>query len=246
MALPRHAASLALLVLLVGPAAGETADGLDAQLEELFGAMERATGALTDHTCTFTKREYVAGQMQATETMLLKQSRPLGCIYLKWIAEPRKGRETIYCPGRYDGKLQVHEGSGVASWVGTLSLDPLGAIAMKGHRHPVTEAGIFYTCDTICRSFENERHSRLGEVHLEDVDGEPSSCATLAPSESPAERYAAERVEICSHRTLHLPTRVRIWEPDGRLVEHYTYRDYRLNPGLTAKDFDTRNPDYGF
>ncbi len=28
--------------------------------------------------------------------------------------------------------------------------------------------------------------------------------------------------------------------------EHYTYHDYRLNPGLTERDFDTANRDYGF
>ena len=75
----------------------------------------------------------------------------------------------------------------------------------------------------------------------------PATERKITPADILAwEKYAAERVEICSHRALHLPTRVRIWEADGRLVEHYTYRDYRLNPGLTAKDFDTRNPEYGF
>jgi hypothetical protein len=84
-------------------------------------------------------------------------------------------------------------------------------------------------------------------VHDADVNGEPSSCAAIAPGESPEQRgYATARVEICSHRTLHLPTGVRIWEQDGQLVEHYTYHDYRLNPGLTERDFDTANRDYGF
>ena len=250
MGLSRRAAAASLLLLLAGPLFAEEvpADELGARLEGLFSAMARAAGELTDYSCTFTKQEYVGGKLLPTETILLKQSRPIGCVYMKWIAEPEKNRETIYCPARNGGKLQVHEGGGVASWLGTLSLDPLGTLAMKGQRHPITEAGIFYTIDTIRRSFARERQSaRRGDVGDANVEGQPSLCAAIAPGESPDQQgYASMRTEICSHRTLHLPTRVRLWEPDGQLVEHYTYRDYRLNPGLTERDFDTANHDYGF
>ena len=242
----RGTGATCLLLLASSGAGGEGAD-----LAPLFAAMGEAAERVTDYTCRFTKQEEVGGTLRPTETIVLKQSRPLGCIYMRWTGEPHRNRETIYCRERYGGRLQVHEGGGVAGWLGTLSLDPAGAVAMRGERHPITEAGILYTVDTVRRSLERARaRGPTGEpradVHEAEVEGQPSVCATIEPGAPGEQGYAAARVEVCSHRSLHLPTRLRVWEPDGRLVEHYTYADYGLNPGLTERDFDTANRDYGF
>ena len=43
-----------------------------------------------------------------------------------------------------------------------------------------------------------------------------------------------------------LPTRIEIFDADGRLYERYIYNDVQINVGLTDLDFDPQNPDYRF
>ncbi len=67
------------------------------------------------------------------------------------------------------------------------------------------------------------------------------------PSDSDAtagERLS--RTEICIDRERALPTSLRLWDTEGRLVGTYTYRDYRLNVGLADREFDVANDAYGF
>ena len=101
--------------------------------------MAEAVGQIRDYTCVFTRDERVGGELLPMETMFLKHRGPGVCIYMKWIEEPHRGREVIYCEGKYDGRMRVHEGSGLASWL-SLSLDPRGSLAMRHARRPVTEA----------------------------------------------------------------------------------------------------------
>ncbi len=94
-----------------------------------------------DYTCTLTREERVHGDLVPEETMQFKHSRPLGCFYFRW-TDRNTGREVIYCPDRYGGKIQAHE-AGLVGWLGTTSVDPHGLLATRGIRYPVTESGIF-------------------------------------------------------------------------------------------------------
>src|SRR5260370_35251192 len=75
------------------------------------------------------------------QVMVLKFRREPFSVYLKYV-EPHAGREVIYVEGRNKGKLQVHEPSGLASVIGTISLAPTGNEAMKENRYPVTLLGM--------------------------------------------------------------------------------------------------------
>lgn len=37
-----------------------------------------------------------------------------------------------------------------------------------------------------------------------------------------------------------------VWDRAGRIYERYTYKDLKLDVGLTARDFDPDNPKYDF
>ena len=37
-----------------------------------------------------------------------------------------------------------------------------------------------------------------------------------------------------------------VWDRGGRIYERYTYKDLKLDVGLTARDFDPDNPKYNF
>jgi len=59
-------------------------------------------------------------------------------------------------------------------------------------------------------------------------------------------RYYGKRAEFFLDKETKLPLRVRIWDWSGKLYEEFVYHDVKLNPGLSAKDFDPDNPEYKF
>ena len=71
-----------------------------------------------------------------------------------------------------------------------------------------------------------------------DVHDQPSYCFSIDEE--------ATKTEICLHRTLYLPTRVKTFDGSGTVIENYTWMDYHLNVGLTDRDFDVDNSAYGF
>jgi outer membrane lipoprotein-sorting protein len=59
-------------------------------------------------------------------------------------------------------------------------------------------------------------------------------------------RYYGKKAEFFLDKETKLPIRVRIWDWNGKLYEEFEYKEVKLNPGLTAKDFDSSNPEYKF
>jgi len=227
------------LLLLVAPVAipQSSATALDAsEVDRLLERLASASASLRDYVCTFTKQEHVDGELQPVDTILLKQRRQPRCVYMKWVAGPHLGREAIHCPAKYGANFKVHEKSGIASWM-TLSLDPTGRIAMDGERHPITEAGIFFTVDELARRLASDR-SRLR------FERSGTDCLTTTQTE-PTGHYA-HRTEVCLDPQRSLPVSLQVWDASGRLLERYGYSDYRTDVGLTDRDFDVANPDYGF
>ncbi|HYV58217.1 MAG TPA: DUF1571 domain-containing protein [Candidatus Nitrosopolaris sp.] len=232
---------------LPGPEGVPAADA--SRFVALVDRMTAAVEQIRDYTCVFTRQERVRGELLPMETMLLKHRGPGVCVYMKWIEEPHRGREIIYCEGKYDGRLRVHEGSGIASWM-SLSLDPVGSLALRHARRPVTEAGVYNSARLIARGFEQvhgDGSGRLIGVNEMAVQDQPSLCALTVPSDVDAtadERLS--RTEICIDRERALPTSLRLWDVDRQLVGAYTYSDYHLNVGLGDQDFDVANRAYGF
>lgn len=58
--------------------------------------------------------------------------------------------------------------------------------------------------------------------------------------------YYAERSVLWFDKETHLPVKQVMYDRQGRVYEDYEYLDVRVNPGLTAKDFDPDNPNYDF
>src|SRR5260221_9546042 len=75
------------------------------------------------YSCTFTKNEQLKKGSLLRQVMFLKFRREPFSVYLKFV-EPHAGREVIYVEGQNKGRLQVHETSGLASIIGTVSLAP--------------------------------------------------------------------------------------------------------------------------
>lgn len=226
-------------------------EGLAVKIEELFSNVVTAAGKVEDYTCIFTKQEYIKGKMQRLETIFMKHKKEPHSVYMKWTKKPNIDRECLYCEGKYDNKLKVHEGRGIKSLIGTISIDPKSPMAMEGSRHPITDAAIFNTVFKINNDFELAKKHPEHKVSYKrfeekEIQGQPSFCVLIIQPKNRTLGYYAYKAEICIHQKLYIPTSVKIWDFSGRLVEFYTYREYKINVGLTDRDFDIKNKEYNF
>lgn len=237
-----------------GGPAGLDAFGRNKKISSVRVLVEKMTESVSrvdDYTCIFTKQEYVDGKLLPEETIFLKQRKIPFSVYMKWVEEPHKGREVLFLEGKYEDKLMAHEGSGVKKLLGTLALNPEGNMAMKDSRHPVTDAGIYHIAEIIQDDFDRamnhpEHGVRYSDVQEVSVHGRPALRVLALHPPDPGLKYYAPQVEIYIHSSSYLPVSIIVFDEKGTKIEHYTYRDYRINPGLTGRDFHVDNPAYDF
>ena len=58
--------------------------------------------------------------------------------------------------------------------------------------------------------------------------------------------YYAGRLVLWIDEELQLPLQIDLYDHEGALYEHYEHHDLEVNVGLTAADFDPKNPAYHF
>ncbi|MDB5969297.1 MAG: hypothetical protein JWQ90_1747 [Hydrocarboniphaga sp.] len=226
-------------------AAPVVASDVRALLQKFVDTVETLPG----YQVVMQKQQRIGSDLKPAETLLLKQQKTPDCRYMKWIADPHKGRELILCSGRYDGKIQVHE-SGLLG-IATLSLDPAGSTANSGNLRPIAQAGIYNMAKMLKANIDKRRASAEPEAapvaSERVVEGQTSLClrSDTMGSDDKAP-YPVGAAELCFDKTLAMPTEVQFWHKDGRLMEHYRFHDWNLKPGLTDADFDTKNRAYGF
>ena len=207
---------------------------------------QKAYAALEDYTCTFVQRERVDNELLPEEHVQFKFKKPF-MIYMKWVGKVNKGQECLYVKGRYGDKLVAH-GSGLAGLV-TLRLDPEGSTAMRKRRHPITQAGIGHVLSLL--QGDHQLAARYDEGRLIDRGKDRLSGRELRVFECvlPVDsrpQYYCYRAVVGFDTELVLPVSVSIYDAQGRLLEQYRYQDLKLDVGLTEKDFDEDNREYGF
>jgi hypothetical protein len=243
-------AALALAASLPAAAAGlPSAPEVPEDVRALVQKFVDTVDALPGYQVVMGKQQRIGGELKPMETLLLKQRRSPDCRYMKWIAEPHKGREIILCADRYDGKLQVHE-SGFLG-LATLSLDPAGSTASKGNLRPIAQAGVYNMAKMLKADIERRRAAgkiEAPETSERVVEGQRSLCLHRdgIGAEDDKAPYPVGGAELCFDKNLAMPTEVQFWHRDGQLMEHYRFHDWKLDPGLTDADFDTANKAYGF
>ncbi|MCF7804539.1 MAG: DUF1571 domain-containing protein [Candidatus Marinimicrobia bacterium] len=217
------------------------------ELDSLITSMQDAYAAVDDYTCVFYKQERIDGEMRPMETIRMKFRKPFE-LYMKWIEDPYEGRELLYKRGWNNGEVRVKQHSFPYL---TVNVDPTGTLAMRGNRHPVTEAGIGHTVQIVADDYERSiAHPEEKVLYLDRGDstmyGEQVRCIEAVTPKNESSNYYAHRALVyISYRT-HLPLRVKIWNTGDILVEDYGYADFKINSGLTNRDFEPSNPDYNF
>lgn len=246
-ALMRHLlAILGLTWLLLGYEAAVVKAQVRSDPEGWIREAEQACKHVDNYIAIFHKQERVEGKLLEEETILLKFKKPFK-LYMKWIQPPHAGRELIYVEGRNNNRVMTHEG-GILGMV-TVNIDPKGSLAMRGNRHPVTDAGIDHLLNAMAENFR--RGSREGVLRIvalgeERVYSRRTERFEAAFLEGKVKDYYARRIIINLDVENKLPIKIEIYDEEDRLVEKYGYEDLELNPGLTDRDFDPKNPEYHF
>jgi hypothetical protein len=164
---------------------------------------------------------------------------------MKWTEGSAKGFETLYCQNKYDGKLIVHP-NGIWSFL-CLALDPKGPRARKNNRHTVDEAGIGFILETTRANYLKAKDdTECTFMLMADTMVQNGSWYHLRALFPKNKGYYGNRSDLYFSKTTALPEKVIIYGWDDSLVESYYFHDMNINPGLTEKDFETTNKEYGF
>jgi len=206
---------------------------------------EQALTKVDNYTALFHRVEFVDGKLTPEEVAFFKFKRPFK-VYFRWI-KPSKGQESLYVEGANNNKIRAHSG-GLVGFI-TVNLDPKGSKAMENSRHPITEAGLYNLVAKITSNMR--RAQKAGEFVAKDhgeqtVYGRKTrELEGILPKDA-SKGYYCYRCIVNLDLETKMPIKTQIFDWEDRLVECYGYERLTLNPGLTDKDFDSKNPEYHF
>ena len=217
--------------------------------------LARVEQDIRDYSCKLVKRERIGGRLKPYDTIAMKVRHDPFSVYMRFLG-PKKARdrECLYVASQNDDLLLAHEGQGLMGRLPSISLDPLGSLAMSGQRYPITEVGIHRLAERLLATAIHDSNYGEAEVKLfpkVKVKGREAMCIQIThPTRRSHFRYHIGRVFVDSE--LQVPIRYAgyLWpkKPGGKPVldEEYTYLDLKINNGFTDLDFDRQNPDYNF
>jgi hypothetical protein len=208
---------------------------------------------LSGYSCTFSKNEQLKKGSPVRQVMFLKFRREPFSVYLKFV-EPHAGREVIYVEGQNKGKMQVHEVSGLASMIGTVSLSPTGSDALKESRYPITMIGMEKMLETTIADWEQAlKHSAVKVDRYPHAKIGESECMMFEVVFSQAhDTIKFHKTRLYLDKKSNLPRRVEQYAFPAKageqplLVEEYSYSDVKTDAPLADRDFDVKNESYGF
>lgn len=235
---------------------------LDPAIERAREGLAFIQSNVKDYTATVIKRERIGGKLKEHQYMFAKvRNRKLKngkvvtpfSVYLKFLKPDEvKGREVIWVEGKNDNKLIAHETGllGFKRW----HLPPEGLISMMGQRYPITKLGIEnLVSELIARGERDRKHGECTVKFYNDVEVEDYVCSRIDvyhPTKRDYFDFYLARIYIDDE--LQVPVRYVSWtwpaKPGEKpqLEEEYTYRNIKLNVGLTDSDFDPDNPAYDY
>lgn len=204
---------------------------------------------IRDYSCTLVKRERIDGVLAEPQFVFTKVRHEPFSVYMFFL-KPFKGQEVLFVEGRNNNDLLAlaHD------WrrkFGVVSLDPAGAMAMKGQKYPVTKLGIRNLTTELIQVAQND--IQYGECEFNysfnaKVNGRP--CTKLEVVHPvPRRNFRFHIAKIYIDNELRVPIRYASWMwPNGPnepppLEEEYTYTNLKLNNGYTDHSFSQENPE---
>jgi uncharacterized protein DUF1571 len=201
-----------------------------------------------DYTCVLQKQERIEGELGEAQNITLRVMNKPFSAYM-YFNQPYTGREVLYVDGQRDNELMVLD-CGFKRHLGKLTLDPKGTFAMSGQKYPITSVGMRYLTAEYINVATADLQFSESEVTTNPnipIGGRPT---TLIQVKHPIARknFRAYVSRIFLDNELRVPIHYDAYswpEKEGDkppLEESYTYAQLKLNTGLTAADFDDKNP----
>jgi hypothetical protein len=203
--------------------------------------------SIRDYTCTFVKRERVDGELGEQQYILLKVMHQPFSVYMQFL-KPFTGREVVYVTGQNEGKLVALD-VGAKRFLGKLSLDPHGALAMKGQKHPITSVGIRNLTEKLIKMSEAEcKFAECEVVTKPETIGTRKTTLVQIMHPTPRKDFKNNVARIFFDDELRIPIHYDAFswptKPGGApvLEESYTYQNLKINNNYTAREFDPNKP----
>jgi len=246
------------------PAKGDSLHPLDRALDIAQRGLSNSREQIQDYRALLVKRERIGSELGVHEYMEVKVRnrkvaggkvvQPLS-VYLNFLKPSTvKGREVIFVEGQNGGNIVAHEGGFKGKFLPTVTIPPEGMLAMRGQRYPMTEIGIENLIVKLIERGEKARQYSDVQVEFRKNARVKDRVCTVLQVTQPTKRPELDFYQalIFIDDEFNLPIRYIAYDwpshPGAQLevIEEYNYLDLELNVGLTDRDFDPRNPDYGF
>ena len=229
------------------------AEGSSARAIRTILDCRRKFDGVKDYTCIFYKRERIDGKLSDMNVMSMKMRNEPHSIYFRF-HQPNKGREAIYVDGKNGGFVLAHDVGFTKLLAGTMKLDPNGARAMEGCRHPITKAGIGKLIETVHDRWTAELNDQESIVLFDPKIRLGSAPCLLIEAIHPERKphFLFHKVRLFVDEKLGLPVRFEAYDWPSKpgeapeLLEEYAYDQVKLNVGLGESDFDAGNQLYSF
>jgi hypothetical protein len=248
---------LSLLIVIMGAAQNTPSGALPtpqasgaAAMElplQLIAAARQSYLGVTDYSCLFVKREQIHGQLQPDNLIMMKtHARPFS-VYLRWLKPgDLAGQEACFATGKNNGMMRAHS-TGLVGTVGFVSLDPNDPRCLEHSRHAITEAGIGNLIERLGQRWEFERQLGRTLARSAEFEYDRRRCTRveLIHPDNVNGKISFHRTVVYFDKQTHLPIRIENYDwpkrgsdPNGALIESYSYASLRLNVGVTPATFE--------
>ena len=200
---------------------------------------EQYLRSVNGYTATFNRQIRKRGELHDLEEISIKIRHVPFSVYMIWNGD---GQQALYVDGENDGKVLARATRGF--FRRTVKLAPTSRIAMADSRYPIYELGLLALVEN-AQEVLAACPSASGihvEVESTELDGQSVRQFTITfDSPEMAETYSS--CVFCFTEDNPMPIWISSngWTDEGEpgeLIEHYSYRDLVINPGLTDLDFD--------
>jgi hypothetical protein len=208
---------------------------------------EEVERSIRDYSCTLVKTERVDGELGETQYIFMKIMHEPFSVYMSFL-KPFAGREVCYVNGQNNGEMVVLE-AGWKRLAGKMNLDPKGALAMKGQKHPITDVGMLNLTSKLKKIWEAEMQFAECNVttNAETTINRRPTVMVRVTHPKPRQNFRWNEARLFFDKELRLPIHFDAYtwpaQEGGEpvLEESYTYTNLKINNSFTARDFDANN-----
>lgn len=214
---------------------------------QLIADARTSFARVRDYMGTMVRQERVNGQLQPEQFIELRVRQQPYSVHLKWTSpKPFVGQEAFFVTGKNNNEMKA-KGAGLAGVAGFISLPPNDPRALKHSRHMITETGIGNLIETIARSYELERRFPPSQVKVQIADYafQQRVCTRMEVTHLVNNgQFYCYRCVVYFDKEMKLPVRFEAYDwpktngdPNGELIECYSYIHLKFNVGLTDAAF---------